>query len=443
MTIRRGFHILFRWLGGLLLVFLAALTWAYWHDQAGSGAPMGEKKTNDEDYLTAQIISSAIDTSVESRAALISDTDRHAGTPPTDPKTNPGYSPYHFTRDAHPKGHGCLLASFNVYDQIDSRFAYGVFGARKKQYESIIRFSSGNPRIQVDSKWNPLKWDVQGMAIKLFDVDGDKLMPGDEQGRTQDFLLMNNPVFFIRTLEEYAQLNRMLAADLGNPRAYFHQGLNPMHWHVRELILGSMAQKPRPESLMTTQFYSGSAYRLGPLQYVKYSMIPCRTNQPVADLKTGKLDSDAVTADYLRLELARQSENGGACFDFAVQAQVQGKNMPVEDTTVKWSEKDSPFIRLARVTVKMVENNTPKMNEQCENTSFNPWHTLPDHEPVGVMNRVRQQLYLAMSRFRQAKNCGGPLGSCNVGECNSMGKEDSACSIPKPATKPDQAAATQ
>jgi len=41
-------------------------------------------------------------------------------------------------------------------------------------------------------------------------------------------------------------------------------------------------------------------------------------------------------------------EEGGArdrdgCFELLVQPQVAGKNMPVEDPTVVWSEEDSPF----------------------------------------------------------------------------------------------------
>jgi hypothetical protein len=139
-------------------------------------------------------------------------------------------------------------------------------------------------------------------------------------------------------------------------------------------------------------------------------------------LKAGG-DSASAEADYLRLELARQSAKGGGCFDFAVQLQVQGKNMPVEDTTVEWKESDSPFVPLARIVIKPGPNNTAAMNEQCENTSFNPWHTLMDHKPAGVMNRVRKSLYEAMARFRQQKNCSD---NCDT-RCNGLRLPDNAC----------------
>jgi hypothetical protein len=33
--------------------------------------------------------------------------------------------------------------------------------------------------------------------------------------------------------------------------------------------------------------------------------------------------------------------------------------------------------------------------------SFNPWHALPEHRPLGDMNRARREIYWAMSAFRR------------------------------------------
>ena len=181
-----------------------------------------------------------------------------------------------------------------------------------------------------------------------------KLLPPEENGKTQDFVLMNNPIFFIRTMEEYAEMNRRLVE--GHVYWYFFPPLNMLgrtlpyadlpRAHLREMRLAAGAQKARPESLVTSRFWSGSAYNLGPSQYAKYSTIPCKEEQAAA----GGVESG--NPDYLRLELAKQSEQGGACFDFAVQPQAQGKRMPVEDTTTEWKESDSPFVPLARIVIK-------------------------------------------------------------------------------------------
>lgn len=401
-----------RWLGVILLLVLAVAAWDYGHDRAPSGAPMGEQVTREEEFLTAQIINAAIDTSVQERTDLIDNSRQPGFKPPSSTQTDPGYSPYQYRRDAHAKGHGCVLASFTVNKELDARFSYGIFANPGHTYDAIIRYSNGNPKVQSDSLSDP-----HGMAIKLFNVPGPKLMPLQESGTTQDFILMDNPVFFIRTIEEYAEFNHLLAT--GHPFKYFMNGPNILRWHLHELRLGLGAAKSRPDSLVTTRYFSASAYALGPTQYVKYSAIPCASpNKPM------KLDDKArADPDYLRLELAKQSEQGGACFDFAVQPQVLGKNMPVEDTTVEWKESDSPFVPVAHIVIQSKQNNTEPMNGQCENTAFNPWHSLADHRPAGVMNRVRNALYQAMSRFRQTKNC---AGNCDR-ECNSEKLPDSAC----------------
>ena len=39
-----------------------------------------------------------------------------------------------------------------------------------------------------------------------------------------------------------------------------------------------------------------------------------------------------------------------------------------------------------------------------ENMSFNPWHSLQDHQPLGSINALRQAVYLAIADFRRKGN---------------------------------------
>jgi hypothetical protein len=409
------------WILFFVLIYAGLIAWGYERDTPPSNQPMGEQVGPNEEYETTQVINSAIETSVQRRAQLIEASKNSGGNPPDGSGALAGFSVNTYTRDAHAKGHGCVLATFHVNREIEQRFQYGVFQEPGKAYQAIIRYSNGNPSIQPDSASDP-----RGMAVKLRDVPGDSLMPGEKDGHTQDFVMMNNPVFFIRTLEEYAQFNHLLTevpnGTMPIVNAYFLQDtLNPLHWHLRELRLALGAGKAMPESLVTTRYWSASAYALGPKQFVKFSAIPCAQNRPLKVAGRGKDDPD-----YLRRELSRQSAQGGACFDFAVQPQVLGKNMPVEDTTVEWSESDSPFVPVARITIDQLDNTSADMYRQCENTSFNPWHSIPDHKPVGVMNRVRQALYAAMSRFRQDQNCKDSKNPCDA-RCNVMKWPDNGC----------------
>jgi hypothetical protein len=207
--------------------------------------------------------------------------------------------------------------------------------------------------------------------------------------------MINSPRFFIRTLPDYEQFMAFMAR--GSRYGWFFDGFSwrPWRWRLRELSLAARTLEPPPASLLQTQYHSLSAYRLGPGQFVKYSARPCQTR---------KLPRAAKGPNMLRESLVAELARGEGCFDLLVQLQVAGKNMPVEDATVLWSERDSPFLEVARVTIPRQEFATPEQDAFCENLSFTPWHALPEHEPVGVMNRVRKALYQEISRYRHERN---------------------------------------
>jgi hypothetical protein len=48
--------------------------------------------------------------------------------------------------------------------------------------------------------------------------------------------------------------------------------------------------------------------------------------------------------------------------------------------------------------------NSPERDQLCEHLSFNPWHGLPEHRPLGVVNRARRTIYAKVSAFRHQLN---------------------------------------
>ena len=304
-----------------------------------------------------------------------------------------------FTRDVHSKAHGCVKARFDVAEA-DPRLRHGLF-AHAGSYDAWLRFSSGNTLVQSDGIR-----DARGFALKVMGVPGEKLLPAEKDATTQDFVMINSPRFFVRTLPDYEEFAAALAR--GSRYGWFFGGPSwkPWRWHVRELYLAGRTLQPPPASLLQTQFHSLSAYRLGPSQFVKYSARPCDARKPPRGDKGDNRLRDALVAALAQ---------GEGCFDLLVQLQVAGKNMPVEDSTVLWSEKDSAFLKAARVTIPRQAFATPEQDAFCENLSFTPWHALPDHEPVGVMNRIRRAVYQEISRYRHAKNAAAraePRGFC-------------------------------
>jgi hypothetical protein len=378
-------------LAGFALLLAMLVAWLYWRDTPSSKQMMGEHVSEDEAILTPAIIASAVRLSSSSRDAVLSNDPewKSAG-------KSPGFHASTYRRDVHSKTHGCLAATFEVLSEVPAKMNKGLFGT-KGSYPAWIRFSNGTPLPKPD-----YEDDARGMAIKVMGVPGNKLLPGEELDQTQDFLMINNTVFFIPGIEAYAKFGDALAA--GKTYSYFFGGgsWNPMTWHLRQMMLAKGTQKKAPDSLLAETYHSLTAYALGSEHYVKYGARPC-SNRAAFEPNRSKVD-------FLREGMAQELSKAGACFDFMVQPQIAERNMPVEDATVEWKEKDSPFQPVARIRIEKQQFDTEERNRFCENLSFNPWHALPEHRPVGVMNRVRKELYLGMSRFRRCKNERSYLG---------------------------------
>ena len=78
--------------------------------------------------------------------------------------------------------------------------------------------------------------------------------------------------------------------------------------------------------------------------------------------------------------------------------------MDVEKSTVEWKEEDAPFIKVATITIPRQTFATPERDQFGENLSFTPWHALPQHRPLGSINRTRRVVYETISKLRHELN---------------------------------------
>jgi hypothetical protein len=109
------------------------------------------------------------------------------------------------------------------------------------------------------------------------------------------------------------------------------------------------------------------------------------------------------SADLLREAMRERLASGTACFDFLVQVQTDPYTMPIEDPSIVWR---SPFRKVATIEIPAQRFETAEQMQQCENLSFNPWHSLPEHRPLGGINRARKVVYPALSKLRCDRNAG-------------------------------------
>jgi hypothetical protein len=291
-------------------------------------------------------------------------------------------------RDAHPKAHGCVRAEFRIKDELFPKLAHGIF-VPGKSYRAWIRFSngSGNPK-RGDSKG-----DSRGMAIKLLDVPGDKLLPDERHATTHDFLMINHPTFIVDDPRRYLRLIK-----LSNSENLLLRLAAPFAIGLRGALIARAITTSTIASPLEARYWSTTAYRLGSGEHktaVKFSARPWLA--PTAHMPRNP------APNFLRHAMMQQLATGEVRFDFLVQPRTS-PTMSVENSMIEWNEARAPFYKVATITIPQQKFSSPAQDEFGDNLSFTPWHALPAHRPLGRVNRVRRVVYEELSKLRHELN---------------------------------------
>jgi len=291
-------------------------------------------------------------------------------------------------RGQHPKHHGCVHAEFTIEKVIPQEFRFGVFGGLKTTFPAWIRFS--NARVHDDRKKGG-----HGMAIKLMQVEGEKLLAGQEHEQTQDFLLLDSPTFFIKNAIEFGEFDAARLQSTFSRRPSLVQLVlirRYLYKHPRELWRLFRIEHNRSSNPLETSYWSGTPYKLG-TGAVKYMVEPRSDGLPIV--------AAVKSQDQLRDAMKLNLQTRAADFDFYVQPQSDPAKEPVEDATRLWK---TSCLKVATIHIPQQLFDSSAQKDFCENLSFNPWHSLPDHRPLGSLNRLRKATYVALSDFRHKEN---------------------------------------
>jgi hypothetical protein len=283
-------------------------------------------------------------------------------------------------RDAHPKMHGVVKAEFVVEPDLPEELRIGVF-RESRTYQAWIRFSNSGA-IQPD-----IKNDIRGMAIKLMGVPGQKILDQERNAQTQDFLVINTNIFIAKDVAEFDAMVKALAGGFF-PTIWFFL----THLQVGLNILKASKKIANP---LQIRYWSTTPYLYGK-NAVKYSAFP--QAQATDNIPANPTD------DFLRQAMINQLSGSEVKFDFAIQIQTDADTMPIEDPTQAWNEAVAPFRKVATINILQQEFDSAKQREFGENLSFSPWHSLPDHRPLGGINRARKVVYHVISTFRHRYN---------------------------------------
>lgn len=327
-------------------------------------------------------------------------------------------------RGVHTKDHGCVKATFTVLDKLPNHLRVGVFAEPGHRYDAWIRFSNADVKIAPDSelKDGVIAHGSRGMAIKLLGVSGSPLMPTKEP-LTQDFLMINSPVFAFANVEDYEALSKVLLENKDSPLPFFAKRIlkkpdgkpdlsDPtsarafrsagIAARIKSAVVeeDSGAFQPPPLSPLDNTYFSAAPFLFGDDRVMKFAAKPAA---PMAGSPT-----DVADEDYLRTALHKRMTAAGAqdiVFEFQVQirsaSSVAGKlDTEIEDACVVWKESEHPFETVAIIAIPPQDINTDERRTECEQLVFTPWHGLAEHRPLGGINRLRRDVYEASSESR-------------------------------------------
>ncbi|NEO68457.1 catalase [Moorena sp. SIO3H5] len=345
-------------------------------------------------------------------------------------------------RDTHTKTHASVEGNLEIFDfdeqKIKSELAkrtrltqeqlngislkQGLF-ATPKQYPVQLRFANGRTNVE-----NDYVADTRSMSVKVIGVEGESLEQSYEPN-TQDIIVQNAKIFFIKTIKYYYEFFGSIVESEQAAQKW-------LRTHPRQLLALAKVTARTPKSLLTERYWSGSAYALGlkpdfdqsqpglvPVDYpavIKYAFSPVSCQPPHQSMgyqsrpgipklpfinRAKALGLDESKPDnYYRDELIEQLSKSDAlyCWDFGIQFQTNPK-MSIDDVTIRWSEKKSPFFTVGRLTVKHQIIDFEKQYDSAENLRFSPWNGLVVHRPVGALNRLRNVVYPIVAKYRYQK----------------------------------------
>lgn len=296
------------------------------------------------------------------------------------------WKPGGFERGGNTKTQGIVRGEFIVHEDIPEHMKRGIY-ARHQVFPAWVRFSGPGPYITPDID------DVgfMSISIKLMGVPGPKLM--DEEKHTLDMFAVSTPTF----VTPDAKCNAALQIEsVKNAQIFYFVNLRESH--VMDLIMQSLFIKTQ-SSPFEAPYFSCVPYLMGEGQAMQYSVWPTTMKRtPIPRLPLRPPD------DYLRNAMVASLAEGDVELDIRLQMQTDPHLMPIENAGVLWPEKLSPRVSVATLRLPRQKFDSPAQMEFAKRLSYNPWHTIPDHRPLGNQSRARRRMYWELSKLRHNMN---------------------------------------
>ncbi|MGH1519955.1 catalase [Chryseobacterium sp. JK1] len=282
------------------------------------------------------------------------------------------------TRNAHAKTYAVAKGTFWIDPNIPESL-HPFFD--KEKFDLTIRFSNAQLKIKNSKKDIP----AYGFAVQIKDENG---------GLLANYPLVNFPLFPVNSVSTFLKL--FTAVNKFYIKKW--SSLMPMMIQFIKMIpsvfTGDMIRNviklmgKRNDFILSFDYHSVGAYRLGD-QMIKIKLRPQSVDksigrkQKIKDSLKSYFQSNDFTADVL-IQI---------CYDL--------KNQPINTLNVEW--KNSPFLKIGEVKIDK-DSLLDARNCNTELLSFNPFDSKIFFQPVGKIQKLRDEAYKVSIQTRRKIN---------------------------------------
>ena len=313
----------------------------------------------------------------------------------------------HAYRPVHAKSHGILVGTLEVLPGLPEPLAQGLF-ATPGTYPVVFRFSTNPGDLLADNVSSP-----RGLAVKVLNVAGEKLPT--QTGETQDFVCINQNVFAAPDPAGFLKGIKQLDETLTLPEGVKH--VVSVAARATNAVLGVVGlHSGQLEGIgaPATHILGESFSTVAPLRYGNYvakiGFAPASEN--LTKLTGESIDLDA---DYNALEelIKKFFRHETGVWEVKVQLALaedasleeKDKDFPIEKADKAWPEEKSPWQVVGRITMGPQNSYSDARQLHVDETmSFNPWHALAAHQPLGGIMRSRKKAYEEAAKYRAQRN---------------------------------------
>lgn len=277
------------------------------------------------------------------------------------------------TRNAHAKTYAVAKGEFLIDPNIPNELKQFF---DKEKFDLTIRFSNAHLKVKNSKKDIP----AYGFSVKIKDENGQLLanyplvnFPLFPINSVSTFLKLFTSVnrFFIKKWSSFSLMIQILKVIPSTFTGSFLKNIIKLLLHKNDFFL-------------SFDYHSVGAYRLGE------NMIKIKLSPKYVDKNFGKKlkVKDAIESYFQSNEFVA---------DILIQICYNLEDQPINKLNVEW--KNSPFIKIGEVKI---EKNTLLDPRSCENEmlSFNPFESKAFFQPVGKIQKLRDEAYKVSMQTR-------------------------------------------